>query len=232
MLYHSPGLFALTGDSFSYTMAFENLWDKGRYTFDFLEPDAAIGQLPGYPFFCGAHWVLFGRERAATATACSQVLLDTAAIGLVFAILQRLAPTRPHTVYQRALLYATYPFIIVWVPVIGTEVLSTDLTLLWLWLLLRWRPTELYAVGVGALAALVLLVRTCMGILLPITLLRLLWQTRTSAWQSIICQGALVMLGFGLLYGGWLVRNYLLPPSPDTPQSADGGLCQPDARCG
>ena len=105
---------------------------KGRYTFSFLEPNAAIGQLSGYPFFYGAHWVLFGRERAATATACSQVLLDTAAIGLVFAILQRLAPTRPRTAHLGALRYATYPFIIIWVPVIGTETLSTDFTLIWL----------------------------------------------------------------------------------------------------
>lgn len=210
MFYHSPDLFVQTGDSFSYTMAFENLWDKGHYTFDFLEPDAAFGQLPGYPFFYGAHWILFGSERAAAATACSQVLLDTGAIGLVFAILHRLAPTRPHTAYLGALLYATYPFIVVWVPVIGTEILSTDLTLLWLWMLLRWRPTVLHAVGVGALAALVLLVRAYMGILLPITLLWLLWQIRTSAWQSVLRQGALVMLGFGLLYGGWPLRNYLL----------------------
>ncbi|MGY3089652.1 hypothetical protein ACVWYF_002700 [Hymenobacter sp. UYAg731] len=210
MLYHSPGLFAQTGDSFSYTMAFENLWYKGTYTFDFLEPDAAFGRLPGYPFFYGAHWILFGRERAAAATACSQVLLDTAAIGLVFAILQRLAPARPHTAYLGALLYATYPFIIIWVPIIGTEILSTDLTLLWLWLLLRGRPTALYAVGVGALAALVLLVRAYMGILLPITLLWLLWQNRTASWHPVIRQAGLVMLGFALLYGGWPVRNYLL----------------------
>ena len=159
MLYHGPDLFALTGDSFSYTMAFENLWDKGRYTFDFLEPDAAIGQLPGYSIFYGAYWVLFGREQAATATACSQMLLDTAAIGLIFAILKRLVPTRSHTAYLGALLYATYPFIIVWVPVIGTEIISNNLTMMWLWLLLRWRTTALYAVGVGALVALVLLVR-------------------------------------------------------------------------
>lgn len=210
MLYHSPGLSAGNGDSGSYILSFENLWYTGYYTFDFLEAGAAFGRLPGYPFFYGAHWLLFGREQAAAATAWSQVLLDTGAIGLVFAILQRLAPNRPRTAYLGALLYATYPFIIVWVPVIGTEILSTDLTLLWLWLLLRWRPTTLFALGTGAVAALVLLVRVYMGILLPITLLWLLWQTRTAAWRLIIRQVGLVVLGFGLLYGGWPLRNYLL----------------------
>ena len=210
LLYHSSDLFVQTGDFFSYTLAFENLWQKGTYTFDFLEPEAAFGQLPGYPFFYGAHWILFGPERAATATAWSQVLLDTGAIGLVFAILQRLEPTRPRIPHLGALLYATYPFAIVWVPVIGTEILSTDLTLLWLWLLLRGHPTALRAVGVGALVALVLLVRVYMGMLLPITLAGLLWQTRTSAWRPRVRQCALVLLGFGLLYGGWPLRNYLL----------------------
>ena len=208
--YHSPGPFVLNGDSFSYTLAFENLWLKGRYTFDFLEPDASFGRLPGYPFFYGAHWILFGSARAAAATAWSQVLLDTGAIALVFAILQRLEPDRPYTAYLGALLYATYPFIIVWVPIIGTEILSTDLTLLWLWVLLGWRPTTVYALAIGALVALSLLVRAYMGILLPITLLWLLWQTRMLAWRPIVNHIGLVMLGFALLYGSWPVRNYLL----------------------
>ena len=82
--------------------------------------------------------------------------------------------------------------------------------------------------GVGALAALVLLVRAYMGILLPLTLL---WQIRTSTWQSIIRQGALVMLDFGLLYGGWPVRNYLLTLLPDTPQAAGSRVRQPDSLC-
>ncbi|MBH8557645.1 glycosyltransferase family 39 protein [Hymenobacter negativus] len=208
--YHSPGPFVLNGDSFSYTLAFENLWLRGRYTFDFLEPDASFGRLPGYPFFYGAHWIVFGSARAAAATAWSQVLLDTGAIALVFAILRRLEPNQPRTAYLGALLYAAYPFIIVWVPIIGTEILATDLTLLWFWVMLQWRPTPLYLLGIGALAALVLLVRAYMGVLLPITVMWVLWQTRKATWHSIARNIGLAMLGFGLLYGGWPVRNYLL----------------------
>ncbi|GAB3869745.1 hypothetical protein GCM10028824_17280 [Hymenobacter segetis] len=210
VMYHSPEYFALNGDSSSYTLAFENLWNKGRYTFDFLEPDAAFGRLPGYPFFYGAHWILFGSERAAAATAWSQVLLDTGAIGLIFAILHRLEPHRPRTAYLGALLYATYPFIIVWIPVMGTEILSVDLTLLWLWALLHWRPTAAYALGLGMLLALGLLVREYMGILLPITFAWLLWQCWAERERGLVRYAALVAVGFGLLYGGWPVRNYLL----------------------
>ncbi|GAB3856389.1 hypothetical protein GCM10028822_28710 [Hymenobacter terrigena] len=210
ILYHSPSLFAENGDSLSYTLSFENLWYKGRYTFDFLEPDASFGRLPGYPFFYGAHWILFGSKWAATATVWSQVLLDTGAIGLVFAILKRLEPNRPYTAYLGAFLYAAYPFIILWVPVIGTEVLSVDLTLLWLLVLLRWRPTVRYALGTGMLIALALLVREYMGILLPVTLLWLCWHSRGVAWRPMMRYIVLVVVGFGLLYGGWPVRNYLL----------------------
>ncbi|MDB5268408.1 MAG: hypothetical protein JWP58_1448 [Hymenobacter sp.] len=209
-IYYSPELFVLNGDSSSYTLAFENLWCTGYYTFDFLEPDAAFGRLPGYPFFYGAHWLLFGSAWAAPATAWSQVLLDTAAIGLVFLILQRLEPHRPRTAYLGALLYATYPFIIVWVPVIGTEVLSADLTLLWLWALLNWRPNVAYALGLGMLLALSILVREYMGILLPITFGWLLWQYWLARGKGLLRYATLVAVGFGLLYGGWPVRNYLL----------------------
>lgn len=207
--YHSPDHFYFNGDSGSYMQAFENLWHTGYYTFDFMEPDAAFGRLPGYPFFYGLHYLLFG-TRAPMAVAWSQLLIDTAAIFLVFKIVERLALARPWTAYLGALLYATYPFIIVWGPIVGTEALSTDLTLLWLYVVLGWRPTVAYGLGLGLLLALCLFVREYMGILLPITLLWVLWNTRTEGVGRAVRHTALVAIGFGLLYSAWPIRNYIL----------------------
>lgn len=202
----------LNGDSGSYMLAFENLLRTGHYTFNFLAPDAAYGRLPGYPFFYGLHRLLFGAALAPAATIWSQALLDTAAIVLVFKIMHRVAPERPAAAGLGALLYAAYPFITVWVPVIGSEVLSTDLTLLWFYSLLARRPGAAHALGVGALLALSLLVREYMGILLPITLLWVLATNRTEGRRlsRTVRRAALVAAGFGLLYAGWPLRNYAL----------------------
>jgi hypothetical protein len=211
LFYHSADQFYFNADSGSYTDAFENLWRTGHYTFNFLEPDAAFGRLPGYPFFYGIHRVLFGTTLAPVATAWSQVVLDSASIILVFSILTRLAPARPVAAYAGALLYATYPFIIVWVPVIGTEVLSTDLTLLWLYAMLGLRPAAGQAVQIGGLVALNLFVREYMGILLPISIVWWLWNGRTPGNMGLAVRQALLLsFGFGVVYGAWPVRNYLL----------------------
>lgn len=208
--YHTTELFALNGDSSSYTQSFENLWRTGWYTFDQLVPDASFGRLPGYPFFYGIHRLVFGATLAPAATAWTQLLLDTGSIWLVFNILVRLTTASSWAPYLGALLYATYPFVVVWVPVLGTEALSTDITLLWLYVLLGWRPTAVYAMGLGLLVAVSLFVRAYMGILLPITLVWVLRQQWFEGWYPALRCTVLVGAGFGLLYIGWPVRNYAL----------------------
>ena len=207
--YHSPTDFYFNGDSPSYILSFENWWRTGHYTFNFGEPDAAVGRLPGYPFFYGLSRVLVGATYAPAAVAWTQALLDTGAILLVYGCLRRLVPARPTAALLGALLYATYPFIIIWTPIIGTESLSTDLTLLWAYGLLHWRPTALFAISMGLLLALSLFVREYMAALLPVTLLFVLLREARTSWRPALRLSALVGVGFALLYLGWPVRNYL-----------------------
>lgn len=214
--YSSAPSIHLNGDSHSYMRPFENLLHTGHYTFDFLVPDAAFGRLPGYPFFYGLHYMVFGPELAPLATAWSQVFLDSGGILLMFGILRRSFPESLTAPLIAAGLYALYPFIVIWMPVIGTEALSTTLCLLWLYCLLGYRPTVAYTVGLGMLTAVIFFVREYLGILLPITAFYLLVDNRTMqsgrfrlpralAWRSVLLLG----LGFSLLYIWWPVRNYV-----------------------
>lgn len=207
--YHSPTDFYFNGDSNSYTLAFENWWRTGHYTFNFSEPDAAVGRLPGYPFFYGLIRVFVGPNLAPAAVAWVQVLLDSGTILLVYGCLRHLVPTRPVAALLGALLYATYPFIIIWTPIVGTECLSTDLALLWVYGLLNWRSTARFAVAMGLLLALNLFVREYMAVLLPVTLLFVLLRESNAGWRPALRLSALVGFGFALLYLGWPVRNYL-----------------------
>ena len=197
------------GDATSYMWAAENLIDHGHFTFDFLEPDAAFGRLPGYPLFYGLHYLVFGPVRAIYATAWSQVVLDSLAVMLVFAIVGRLAPRSRFAPWVGAVLYASYPFIIFWVPMVYTELMATDVTLLIFYFMLRYSGSHRAAFGLGLLVAVGLFTREYLGLFLPIVLLWVVWQqggfARRQAWTAAV----LVGLGFGALYATWPIRNYL-----------------------
>ena len=218
------------GDTHSFVWAFENLWHYGRYTFDFLEPDAAFGRLPGYPFFYGLHYLIFGPERASLATACTQVVLDSCSALLIFSILQRLVPVgkgpdgRSWAPYVGAALYATYPFAIVWVSIVGTETMATFLALAWLAWLLRPARSAGHFVVLGLLLAAGFYVREYLGILVPISGLYVVFaylrpalplepgstpdHNRARSAPGLLA--ALLLLGgtFGALYALWPIRNY------------------------
>ncbi|WP_460675855.1 ArnT family glycosyltransferase [Hymenobacter coalescens] len=198
------------GDATSYMWAAENLIDHGRYTFDYLEPDATFGRLPGYPMFYGLHYLIFGPGTAIYATAWSQVILDSLAVLLVFGIVRRLAPASAAAPWIGAALYASYPFIIFWVPMVYTELLATDVTLLIFYALLRYSRSTAAALVLGLLVAVGLFVREYLGLFLPIAMLWVVWAhgglRRAAAWRAAV----LVGVGFGLLYIGWPVRNYLV----------------------
>ena len=201
------------GDSHSYVLSFTNLLQHGVYTFDFLEPDAVFGRLPGYPMFYGLHYLIFGPQHASLAVACTQLVLDTLGVLLVFLALRRIWPAARRTPYIGAVLYAFYPFTIIWVTIIGTEIIATFLVLLWVNYLLRMRPALVPALGLGLIIAMAFYVREYLGVLLPISLVYLAAQyhaTNPANWRLTTVKVSLwASVAFGLLYLAWPIRNYV-----------------------
>jgi hypothetical protein len=201
------------GDTHSYILSFTNLLEHGVYTFDFLEPDAAFGRLPGYPLFYGLHHLIFGPQYAPMAVACTQVVIDTISILLVFLALRRIWPTTRWTPYVGGALYAFYPFTIIWVTIVGTETVATFLTLLWLNYLLRIRLTTWALLGLGLVIAIAFYVREYLGMLLPISVAYLAVKhyatARSNWWSATLRIAVLAGMGFGLLYIAWPIRNYI-----------------------
>ncbi|WBO84957.1 glycosyltransferase family protein [Hymenobacter yonginensis] len=196
------------GDSYSYILSFHNLLQYGRYSFDLLEPDAAVGRMPGYPFFYGLHYLVFDRF-ALLAVAVTQVLLDTLGIWLLYVVTARLAPARSWAPLVAALLLTFYPFSIVWVTIIGTETLGLFLVLLWWATLLLARPRTRNWVLLGVLLAVILYVREFLGVCLAITVLYLLRRAARAGFRvGAVRPLAFVVLGFLSLYVWWPMRNY------------------------
>lgn len=208
-----------SGDTFSFIWSWENLWLHGRYTFDFLEPDAAFGRLPGYPFFYGLHYLIFGAANAIRATQITQAVLDTLAIAMAFGIARRLAPTSRWAPYLAALLYCFYPFPIIWLSIISTEALATVLTITWAYVLLANIGGRYNALLVGLVVVAAFYVREYLGFFLPLSVLYWLLKSRrertpatptrlgvpTSVWRAATL-ATLVFLG---LYIWWPIRNYV-----------------------
>ncbi|MBD2715733.1 hypothetical protein KBK19_11870 [Microvirga sp. STR05] len=204
-VYYGAGQEHLNGDSFSFVNSFLNLWHNGHYTLEPLIPDASFGRLPGYPFFYGLHYILFGPQWALPTLSISQIILDTSVIVLLHNMLRRWTGQMWPAILV-AVLYATYPFAIIWVTVVGTETLNTFCTVVWLSLLTRANGNRWLYVLIGLVAACTFYVRAYMGVLLPISMLFVLVWPHAGLlprWQRV----AWLVTGFGVLYIWWPARN-------------------------
>jgi hypothetical protein len=207
--YYGPLNVFTNGDSSSYMMSFKNLVEHGAYTFDFLEPEASFGRLPGYPFFYGVHYLIFGEQHAMQAVACTQIFLDCVSIVLIFLITSKLVSESNYNApYVASSIYAIYPFIIVWTTIIGTELLATFLILSWFYTLLSNSKSWSHYFLLGIEIALLFYVREFLGITLLITCLYFLF-SKNEGWKQAIRACVLVGVGFGALYIWWPARNYI-----------------------
>lgn len=195
------------GDTPGWTDSFLNLLNTGYYTFDPANPDAAFGRVPGYSFFWGLHYVIWGKHYVYQAVAVSQILLDCGTVYLLF--------RTSYTLFQdtkiallTALIYATYPFSILWITVSYPEILTNFLCCSWLYLLLK-RAKGIHYVLMGLLCAVIFFVREFAGITLVISLAVVWWEERHASSLSRYKKCLIILLSFLSLYSLWPIRNYI-----------------------
>lgn len=197
----------LTGDSHSYSEPFINLIKKGLYTFDFTNADAAFGRLPGYPIFWAIHYFIFGND-VYLAVAITQALIDTVTIYLIYSICNRIYG-KSWISLLTAFIYATYFFVIVWLPITGTEVLATFFSILFLYIISKENyQRKTWYILLGVIAAACFYVREYLGVLAFITgiYFLMLWFKKRISLIVIIIFG----LSFISLYSLWPLRNWYI----------------------
>jgi hypothetical protein len=198
-----------TGDTGSYIYSFINLLNQGSYTFDPSITEASFGRLPGYPFFFGLHYILFGKANAFLAVSISQLLLDTVVIFLIGSCAFKLTESNLAK-YFSSFLYAVYPFSIVWITIIGTETLSIFLICLWFYALLSLDGSAKKFILLGILVAVCFFVREFLGILLPITCGYVFLKFyKSQKFISLTKNLLLVIISFTAIYIWWPARNYI-----------------------
>ena len=193
-----------TNDTGSYTDSFLNLWQKGIFSFDLENADAYYGRLPGYPFFWGIHYLIFGAKNVHFAVACTQSLLDVVSIYLVFSIVNKLFTTTSAII--AALIYATYPFVIVWTTISGTESYGCFLVLLFFYFLFCQSKSKWHPIIMGIMLAMCFYNREYYAV---IAFSPIIFYFDTKNIKQFLLRSTIYSFSFFVLYAIWPIRNYV-----------------------
>lgn len=197
----------INNDSFSFTNSFINLLKNGSYAIRLDFQDSYMGRPPGYPFFWGLHYLIFGESYVYIAVAISQIILDILSIKLIFDILKKITDNDMISLLG-SLVYALYPFIIIWLTITGTEAFASFLAILILWMFYTRKDTFLKYFLLGAFLSFITLTRSYLGLLFPLIILSIIGKKELIfkiKFKFII----IVSLTFILSYSFWPLRNYI-----------------------
>lgn len=208
-VYYGKAEFSIGGDTTTWVTSIINLIEHGTYSVDLNEPTGYFFRPPGYSFFIGLFYLLTGKNIlvAYKLIVWAQLLLDTASIYLIYKIIDRVFVNKVFSICA-ALLYAFYPFSIVWAPVIYAETTSVFFLLLGTWFFVNDKLKSHYFFS-GLFIGIATLTRLQIIFFFPAALLAMLFHYRNSVYAFI--KFALPFsLAFILSYGLWPIRNFIL----------------------
>jgi hypothetical protein len=206
-LYFGKEDFFIGGDTQSFLYPVQNLLEHGTYTVNPAHPHGAFGREPGYAFFLIPFYLLFKSDLDLMykAVAWIQILMDSLAVLLVYRIAMRLFKDK-RTAFWSSMLYALYPFAVVWTPVVHAETLGLDITLLIIYFISS-PPGRYKWILTGSLIAAGFFVRPQLIFILPSVLLAL-FITR-QMYKNWLVNSLQLCLGFLIIYLPWPARNYI-----------------------
>ncbi|HRW20384.1 MAG TPA: glycosyltransferase family 39 protein, partial [Bacteroidales bacterium] len=123
--YFGKNDFYVMGDTNTYMRMATNLVDHGTYSTSPNNPEGVAARLPGYPLILALIYLISGKSIILSfyIVIGLQILIDVLSVYFLYYISLRYLKTRRIALIT-SLLYALYPFILVWVPVVATETFS------------------------------------------------------------------------------------------------------------
>lgn len=197
------------GDTQVWAACIQNLIETGTYTMNPEHEYGYFGRTPGYSFFMGIFYLLTGKNWSAAypIIGWTQVLLDVIAIYFVYKIGLKLFKENKKNALITAILYATYPFIIVWNPVVYSEQLSIFFLILGMYFFLYEEKKYNYFFS-GVFISLSVLCRPQILLLIGIITLTILIKERT-VFRKLFSKSFQFGLAVLFIYGAWPIRNYI-----------------------
>jgi hypothetical protein len=209
-------------DTSAWMTGLYNLLFRGEFTVLIHSEMASYCRMPGYSLFMAPAFgivyllnILQGinvhNDRdmwysVLKLTAYFQIIIDTISIYLIYIISYK-SFKNYYSAILTALLYALYPFVIVWNPVCYSEIPSIFFALLSLAIIITTEKKYLFALA-GCSLGFAVLNRPQFALLVPI-LVFFLYQKYQGFNKQNIYKAAVFFLFFTLVYGAWPLRNYV-----------------------
>jgi len=196
-------------DTSSYLDPILNLINHGSYIGDFYLEDSKFFRVPVYPAFLGFVHLTFGAEYFDYAVALIQSLLDSISAVLVYLILYRVTSSHAMALLS-GLLYASYPFVILWSPISYTEVLQIFFIFLLMYLVLVNHCEKRYTFLQGILVGMLILTKQYLGLFLLVPVVVVFFSdAMKKEMRKKMMLIFMVFVGMGIVLTPWIVRNYM-----------------------
>ena len=201
--------FYIMGDSADYINNATNLVDHGQYRNVLDSPKSVAGRLPGYPLIISLLYIISGKNIDLTYQLIIyiQIIVDVLSTFLFYK-LASIATKNKRIGLIAMMLYAFYPFVIVWVPVLATELFSLFFMLLGLLLLARNKSKWEQLLAGAVLAFCVYLRPQNLALFFFFVLVYFIFNIKNI--KRIVIPVMMMVLGFTLVYSPWVIRNYIL----------------------
>jgi 4-amino-4-deoxy-L-arabinose transferase-like glycosyltransferase len=207
-IYYGREDFFLNGDTSWWVSCIVNLIEHGTYTSDFSNELAYFVRTPAYSFFIGFFYLLSGKnlELAYQLVIWTQVLVDIISIYFIYQVTLSIFKQARYAMIAAAL-YAIYPFIIVWNPVVYAESFSVFLLLWFIHIYLKANTNKLFLFS-GILLGIAILTRIQLIVFIPIVLITHLFRDYRTNRKLYLHGFAALLIGITITYGSWPARNY------------------------
>ena len=207
-MYYGKKSFYIGGDTDSFLVPIKNLIDFGTLSVDINNPKGAFGREPGYSFLLAPFYILFGNntDLLCKAVCWFQIILDSLCIVLFYKVALTVFKNNKIAIVS-AVLYAIYPFVIVWTSVVQAESIGVDVLILMMYYLSKQNISYRYFI-VGGLVAIGFFIRPQLLFLLPAIGFSLIvfYKKNIKKWMKY---GIHLAIGFLIVYSPWPIRNYV-----------------------
>jgi hypothetical protein len=215
--------FYVMGDSNTYMRMATNLVDHGTYSTSPNNPEGVAARLPGYPLILALIYLISGKSIILSfyIVIGLQILIDVLSVYFLYHLSFKYFKSRRIALIA-SILYALYPFILVWVPVVATETFSVFF-MLWGLMVLGDAPRQRQCLFGGGLLALSVFMRPQLSVLIVI-FMGVYFITNIKSFKNAFISVSFMAIGFGLVYSPWVIRNYVLLDKLIIFQKISGGI--------
>ncbi len=207
--YYAKEEYFRTGDTYSYSQCAINLVEQGSIRTISNDDKSVAGRLPFYPIVLALFYVISGQNLDLTyqLVIWFQVLLDVLTVFLLYRLAFFISNSYRIGVFA-AFLYAVYPFTIFWVPLISTETVGVFTLITGFLFLSRRKKLSDFLFG-GAIVGLSVLLRPQNIIFVPVFSV-VYFFFNLKQYKRAFISVVLACAGFAVVYGTWVLRNYVL----------------------